>query len=331
MPWIFKLFALHAYAVLFGWVLIEQGGLPIPSVPLMLAAGGMSAAHKLHIAYALPLILLACLISDSAWYWLGRRYGSRVLEVLCRFSLEAATCVTRTQGMVSRRGPITLLFAKFVPGLGTMAAPITGQAEVPYIRFAAYEIAGSLIWAGAWLFAGRFLGDLAKKSHVVFHWLGQVAGVLVLFGIAGVLLYRLMKRQQFRTELRGLRLEPDQLLAMMDDARREGLEQPFVVDLRHPLDVLTEPQTLPGALRIGPEDLKSRHSLIPRDRDIVLYCTCPSEETSAKVAMELRRMGVRRVRPLRGGLQGWKDAGFPLDDVEVVSEPVILTQIQPTF
>ena len=88
MPWVFKVFALHAYAVLFGWVLIEQGGLPIPSVPLMLAAGGMSAAHKLHIAYALPLILLACLISDSLWYWLGRRYGSRVLELLCRFSLE---------------------------------------------------------------------------------------------------------------------------------------------------------------------------------------------------------------------------------------------------
>ena len=328
MLWVFKVFALHAYAVLFGWVLIEQGGLPIPSVPLMLAAGGMSAAHKLHIAYALPLILLACLISDSLWYWLGRRYGSRVLELLCRFSLEAATCVTRTQGMVSRRGAFTLLFAKFVPGLGTMAAPITGQAEVPYLRFAAYEITGSLIWAGAWLFAGRFLGDLAKQSHAVFQWLGGAMGVLVVLGILGVLLYRVMKRQQFHTELRGLRLEPNQLLAMIEDARREGLELPFIVDLRHPLDVLTDPLTLPGALRIGPEDLKSRRDSIPRDRDIVLYCTCPSEETSAKVAMDLRRMGVRRVRPLRGGLQGWKDAGYPLDTVGFVGEPEVLTQIQ---
>lgn len=327
MTWIFEVFALHAYVVLFLWVLIEQGGLPIPSVPLMLAAGGMSAAHKLHIAYLLPLILLACLISDSAWYWLGRRYGSRVLELLCRFSLEAATCVTRTQGMVTRRGAVTLLFAKFVPGLGTMAAPITGQAEVPYLRFAAYELAGSLIWAGAWLFAGRFLGDLAKKSHMVFQWLGQLAGVLVLLGVAGVLLYRLVKRQQFRTELRGLRLEPTQLLTMMDDARRQGLDLPFIVDLRHPLDVLTDPLTLPGALRIGPDELKTRHNTIPRDRDIVLYCTCPSEETSAKVAMELRRMGVRRVRPLRGGLQGWRDAGYPLETVAVVMDKSALTQI----
>lgn len=327
MLWAFKLFALHAYVVLFAWVLIEQGGLPVPSVPLMLAAGGLSAAHKLHIAFALPLILLACLISDSAWYWLGRRYGSRVLETLCKFSLEAATCVTRTQGMVSRRGAITLLFAKFVPGLGTMAAPITGQAGVPYLRFAVYDLAGSLIWAGAWLFAGRFLGDLAKKSHVIFQWLGQALGVLVVLGIVGVLLYRVIKRQQFLVELRGLRLEPKQLLAMIDDARREKLEMPFIVDLRHPLDVLSDPFTLPGALRIGPDDLKARHGVIPRDRDIVLYCTCPSEETSAKVAMELRRMGVRRVRPLRGGLQGWKDAGYALDTVETFTGQAALTQL----
>ena len=102
MVWAMRLFVLHAYAVLFGWVLIEQGGLPVPSIPLMLAAGTMSAAHKLHVAYALPLIMLACLIADSGWYLLGRRYGSKVLDMLCRFSLEAATCVAKTQGTVTQ-------------------------------------------------------------------------------------------------------------------------------------------------------------------------------------------------------------------------------------
>ncbi|HEY5215075.1 MAG TPA: DedA family protein, partial [Acidobacteriaceae bacterium] len=116
----------HTYAVIFGWVLIEQGGLPIPSVPVMLAVGTMSAAHKMHVAYAIPVILLACLISDSAWYFLGRRFGGRVLNILCRFSLEAATCVERTHGTVSKRGAVTLLFAKFVPGLSTVASPIAG-------------------------------------------------------------------------------------------------------------------------------------------------------------------------------------------------------------
>jgi membrane protein DedA with SNARE-associated domain/rhodanese-related sulfurtransferase len=312
------LFLRHAYSVLFGWVLIEQAGCPVPSAPLMLAAGTMSAAHKVHLALLLPLVLLACLLSDSGWFWLGRQYGSRVLDVLCKFSLEAATCLNRTQGSIARRGAFTLLFAKFIPGLSTMAAPIAGQAGISYAEFFAYDMVGSLIWAAAWLFAGRFFGDVARRSSQFFATLAHFAAALVLLMIIGILVFRYVQRRRFLSELRGLRLEPSQLLAMIDDAKREGLQQPFIIDLRHPLDVLTDPLVLPGALRIGPEELKSRKDIIPHDRDIVLYCTCPSEETSAKVAMELRRMGVRRVRPLRGGLQGWKDAGYPLETVMAI-------------
>jgi membrane protein DedA with SNARE-associated domain/rhodanese-related sulfurtransferase len=317
MTRVMAMFVHHAYTLLFGWVLIEQGGVPVPSVPLMLAAGTASAAHKLHIAYALPVIMLACLLSDSMWYWLGKRYGARVLNLLCKFSMEAATCVSRTQGTVTKRGAMTLLFAKWVPGLSTMAAPIAGQAEIPYPKFVVYDMAGTLLWAGGWLFAGRFFGDVAKKSHQFFAVLEHFAAVLVVLMVIAWQVWRLVRRQQFLNELRGLRLEPEQLLAMMADAEREGTEQPFIVDLRHPLDVLTDPLVLPGALRIRPEDLRARRELIPNDRDIVLYCTCPSEETSAKVALELRRMGVKRVRPLRGGLQGWKDAGYRLEPVAV--------------
>lgn len=308
----------HAYLVLFGWVLMEQAGVPVPGVPLMLAAGTMSAAHRLHIAYALPLIVLACVISDSVWFFLGKHYGAKVVNVLCRFSLEAATCVEKTQRRVSRRGASTLLFAKFVPGLSTMAPPIAGQAGISYVKFLAYDICGAVIWAGGWLFAGRFFGDVAKRSQEFFATLEHFAAVLVVAMVLGIILYRVVKQRKFLSELRGLRLEPAQLMAMMKDAKRQNLEPPFVVDLRHPLDILPDPRVLPGAVRIGPEELKERHGVIPRDRDVVLYCTCPSEETSAKVALELRKMGVHRVRPLRGGLQGWKDAGYPLETIAAV-------------
>jgi len=304
----------HTYSLLFGWVLIEQGGLPVPSVPLMIAAGTMSAAHKLHIAYALPAILFACFLADSAWYFLGKSFGGRVLNILCRFSLEAATCVERTHGTVGKRGAFTLLFAKFVPGLSTVAAPIAGQLQIPYLTFVLYDMAGSLVWAGAWLFAGRFFGDLAKRSADFFALLGHFGIALVLLMVLALLVYRLNKRRQFLTQLQGLRLEPHQLMAMIAAAELNGLDRPFIIDLRHPLDVLTDPLVLPGALRIGPDELKQRREIIPTDRDIVLYCTCPSEETSAKVALELHRLGIKRVRPLRGGLQGWKDAGYPLDE-----------------
>jgi membrane protein DedA with SNARE-associated domain/rhodanese-related sulfurtransferase len=308
----------HKYSLLFGWVLLEQGGVPIPTIPLMLALGTMSAAHRMHVSFALPLAVLACLISDSAWFFLGRRFGSKILDILCKFSMKAATCVSRTEGQVQRRGAVTLLFAKFVPGLSTMAPPIAGQAGISYPVFLIYDAIGSFIWAGAWLFAGRFFGDLAKRSSKFFSILGHFGALLVVLAVLAVLIYRYVKKRQFLIELRGLRLEPGQLQAMIADAQREGSETPFIVDLRHPLDVLSDPLVLPGALRIGPDELKQRKDIIPRDRDIVLYCTCPSEETSAKVALELRKMGVKRVRPLRGGLQGWKDAGYPLETVLVV-------------
>jgi len=308
----------HAYALIFGWVLAEQAGLPIPSLPVMLAAGTMSSAHKIHLAYAIPLILLACLISDTAWYFLGKHHGRRILDLLCRFSLESTTCVAKTRGTMQKRGAVTLLFAKFVPGLTTVAAPIAGQAGISYPVFLAYDMAGSLIWASAWLFAGRFLGDLAEKSKPFFGLLERSAVVLVVLSVVALVVWRILKRHQFRRELRGLRLEPQDLMAMIEEAVKSGHDRPFIVDLRHPLDVLTDPVVLQGALRIGPTDLTQRKEMIPLDRDIVLYCTCPSEETSAKVALELRRLGIRRVRPLRGGLQGWKDAGYPLDVVESV-------------
>lgn len=315
MAWAMRLFVQHAYLVLFGWVLVEQGGLPVPSIPLMVAAGTMSSAHKLHLVSAMLVVLSACLLSDSLWYWLGKRFGTRVLNLLCKFSLEAATCVTKTQGTVVKRGATTLLFAKWVPGLSTMAAPIAGQAEVPYATFLAYDTVGTLLWAAAWLFAGRFFGDAIERSHRAFVMVEHWSGLLVAAAVIAVITYRLAKREQFRRELRGLRLEPAQLQAMIADAEREGEDLPFIVDLRHPLDVLANPELVRGAVRIAPDELMRSKDLLPVGRDVVLYCTCPSEETSAKVAMELRRLGVRKVRPLRGGLQGWKDAGFPMDVV----------------
>lgn len=318
MEFLLRAFVHHAYSILFGWVFVEQAGLPVPSAPVLLAAGTMSAAHKLHVALVLPVVLLACVIADSMWFWLGRRYGTRIVNVLCKMSFEAASCVTRTQGSLARRGGTTMLFAKFVPGLSTMAAPLAGQSGLSYAAFLLYDITGSAVWASAWLFGGRFFGDLVERSSRWFGMLAQYAVGLVLLMVAGVLVARYVRRVRFLRELRGLRLEPGQLLAMIEDAKREGLPGPFIVDLRHPLDVLSDPLTLPHALRIGPDELKLRKDLIPKDRDVVLYCTCPSEETSAKVALELRRLGVKRVRPLRGGLQGWRDAGYVLEPVEVV-------------
>jgi membrane protein DedA with SNARE-associated domain/rhodanese-related sulfurtransferase len=327
MPIAIEFFVGHAYAILFLWVLVEQMGLPVPSIPLLLTAGTLSATHRVHFSSALIAVVAACIISDSTWFALGRRFGSRVIRLLCRFSLESSTCVAKTEGYFTRRGAETLLVAKFVPGLSTVAAPIAGQTGMPYSRFLLYELSGALLWSLTFLFAGRFFGDVAKRSQSFFGLLSHFAAVVFILMVAGFFLWRVIKQRRFLARVRELRLEPEELKEMLD-----CIPPPYIVDLRHPLDYLPDPRVLPGAIRIGPSEIARHAQRIPRDRDIILYCTCPSEETSAKVALQLHRLGITRVRPLRGGFDGWKKAGYPLhdytDDVEL-PEPSVITPAPP--
>jgi membrane protein DedA with SNARE-associated domain/rhodanese-related sulfurtransferase len=320
MPIAIEFFVGHAYAILFLWVLVEQLGLPMPSIPLLLTAGTLSATHRVHLTPALLAVVAACLVSDSTWYALGRRFGGGVVRLLCKLSLEASTCVARTESYFTRRGAETLLFAKFVPGLSTVAAPIAGQTGMPYPRFLLYDLSGTLLWSLSCLLAGRFFGDLAKRSQAFFDLLSHFAVLVFILMLAGFFVWRIVKQRRFLAQVRELRLEPAELKQMLDCAELDGTANPFIVDLRHPLDYLPDPRVLPGAVRIGPTELATHAERIPRDRDVILYCTCPSEETSAKVALQLHRLGITRVRPLRGGFDGWKQAGYPLLDYVEDSE-----------
>jgi membrane protein DedA with SNARE-associated domain/rhodanese-related sulfurtransferase len=325
MPIAIEFFVGHAYAILFLWVLVEQLGIPIPSIPLLLTAGTLSATHRVSAFSALLVVVAACAISDSTWYGLGRRYGGGVMRLLCKLSFEASTCVARTQGYFTRRGAVTLLFAKFIPGLSTVAAPIAGQTRMSYPLFLLYDLSGTLLWSVSFLFVGRFFGDVAKRSQAFFGLLSHFAVALFFLMVAGFFLWRVLKRRRFMAQVRELRIEPSAVMKMLDEALSDPAEQPFIVDLRHPLDYLPDPRVLPGAVRIGPSEIAQHAERIPRDRDIILYCTCPSEETSAKVALQLHRLGITRVRPLRGGFDAWKQAGYPLldyiDDFEVTAPP----------
>jgi len=328
MPIAIEFFVGHAYAVLFLWVLVEQLGIPVPSIPVLLTAGTLSATHRVSFVTALVAVVVACLISDSTWYLLGRQFGARVIRLLCKLSLEAATCVARTEGYFTRRGPVTLLFAKFIPGLSTVAAPIAGQTGMPYSRFLVYDLSGSLLWSLSFILAGRFFGDIAKRSEVLFGLLSRFAVAVFVVMVLGFFLYRITKQRRFLAQVRELRVEPHEVKAIIDSATSDA-DHPYIVDLRHPLDYLPDPRVLPGAVRIGPTELAARADRIPRDRDVILYCTCPSEETSAKVALQLHRLGITRVRPLRGGFDGWKNAGYPLYDYAEDSElpePSLKTQ-----
>jgi len=300
----------YGYLLLFGWVLVEQMGIPLPATPVLLAAGGLSAEHQVSFSVALIAGLAACLMADTSWFLIGRRYGHHVLRVLCKLSMEPTICVRRTQDSFGRNRSVMLLFAKFVPGLATLAAPVAGENGMSLPAFLLFDGVGAVLWLTALLTAGRLFGDAIRRDPDVLDWFGRFSGALLFLAILGWFAARLYRRRNVLKKLVQSRLEPAELKAQLDAG-----EQVYIVDLRHPLELLAEPFTLPRAMHFSPDALAARHGEIPRDRDVVLFCTCPSEATAAKTAMHLHRLGIERVRPLRGGYHAWKGLGFPLEAV----------------
>jgi membrane protein DedA with SNARE-associated domain/rhodanese-related sulfurtransferase len=304
---------MYGYLLLFAWVFVEQLGLPLPATPVLLAAGALSVAGPIHFHLAFLTGIVASVAADSIWFLFGRRYGHVVLRVLCKLSLEPTTCVRRTQDSFGRRRGAMLTFAKFVPGLALLAPPVAGQNGMDYGSFLVFDGAGAALWVGTLLVIGRFFGDMLKRDPRMLDWVGRFSGALLVLGILGFLAGRLYRRRAVLKKLAASRLEPEELKRLLDAG-----EPLYIVDLRHPLELLPDPFTLPGALHMSPDALAARHSEIPRDRDVVLYCTCPSEATAAKTAMTLLNLGIERVRPLRGGFDEWKRLGYPLDAIPPV-------------
>lgn len=262
-------FVLHyGYALLFLWVLIEQGGLPIPATPLLLASGALAGQGRMNLALVLFSATLACVAADAFWYFFGKRRGAVVLNLLCRIAMEPDSCVRRTESKFSKYGEKTLLICKFVPGLNTAAPALAGMVRVPYGRFVAFDVAGGLLWSLAWALLGFVFSKQLDRIAAEAHLLG--GGFLILFaiGVVAYVLYRWQDRRKFLEQVKGDRITPDELKHELES----GL-LPVIIDLRHPLDVLTDPRTLPGALQIAPEDLEARHREITRDGEVVLFCT----------------------------------------------------------
>ena len=265
-------------------------------------------------AFRFPLALLAglcgALVADTAWFLIGRRYGHGVMRLICKLSLEPTSCARRTQDFVALHPFSALTIAKFVPGFSTLAPPVAGQSKMRLRQFLIFDGIGSALWVGSLLTVGYLGRDMLTRVPGLLHWMERFSGALLIIFILALLIWRAVRHRLALRQLAAARVEPEEVKRLLDAG-----DEVTIVDLRHPLDVFAEPFTLPGALRLSPEALATGHHVIPRDREIVLYCTCPSEATSAKTAFSLQKLGIERVHPLRGGYDEWKRLGFPLEEV----------------
>ena len=260
---------MDSYLVLFAFVLAEQIGLPVPAVPLLLGVGAFAGTGRMSVLAGLATALVASLPPDLVWYELGRARGKRVLDVICRVSLEPDSCVRRTENLFLRRGRWALLVAKFLPGLSTIAPPLAGIVGLGRAPFLLLDTMGALLWAGAWIALGYVsssaLTPLLALAGRLGHWGLAAAGS----GLAAYILTKLVRRRLFLRSLRVARIEPSELKRRLD----AGDPDLVVVDTRSALDVGAAPHKIPGALWIPAEAIASRRAEIPLDRKVVLYCT----------------------------------------------------------
>ncbi|HNJ21685.1 MAG TPA: VTT domain-containing protein [Nitrospira sp.] len=304
----FDFLAEHGALVLFWVIFVEQIGFPLPALPLLVAAGALVATGNMSLAAALLVPVAASLPPDLAWYYLGRQKGGKVLGFLCRLSLEPDSCVRDTENVFHRNGPRALLLAKFVPGFSTVAPPLAGIVGMPATTFILYDLGGTLIWAAVSAGVGALFSNQLEQLIGLFDQAGGLMLVILLLGLAGFVGYKFYHRQKFLRHLRMAKISVDELKRRLDAG-----ESISVVDVRHPLALDLDPESIPGAINFTLEDIEHRHHEIPRDRDIVLYCSCPNEVSSARTAFLLKKKGIHRVRPLEGGLDAWRERQFPVE------------------
>ncbi|GAC1672709.1 MAG: DedA family protein/thiosulfate sulfurtransferase GlpE [Candidatus Acidiferrum sp.] len=258
----------HGYVVLLAWVFAEQIGLPVPTMPLLLAAGALAGAGRLNFFSSWFLCMVGAVFADSIWYLLGRKKGIKILQLLCKISLEPDSCVRRTEGLFSRQGPRSLLFAKFLPGLGTVAPPLAGIFRMKPHRFLLFDALGSLLWAGTYLALGYVFSGEIERIAAHASTLGGWLLVLLLAALASYIVWKFIARRRFLGELRVSRITVDELKEKMDAG-----EDLAIVDLRHALDFEAEPEIIPGAFRMDAREIQEKNDRLPRDREVILYCT----------------------------------------------------------
>ena len=256
----------HGYLLLFLWVLAEQGALPLPSAPLLLASGALVKDGRLSAHLIVLTGVTASLISDTCWYLLGRFRGVKVLRLICRVALEPDSCVRQAETTFLRYGVRSLLIAKFVPGLNTVSPPMAAISGVGVSRFILFDGMGAAIWIGAFVGLGYVFSNQLDLVWDYAERMGSWLAVLVVALLAAWILWKYIQRRRFLKTLAVSRITAPELRDKL-----EAGEAMVVVDVRSLLE--SEYDAVPGALRIPLEELESRHVDIPRDRDIILFCS----------------------------------------------------------
>jgi len=303
-----ELFVTYDLPLVFAAVFAEQMGLPLPAFPWLLAAGALAADGKFNFAVGLALVVIACLLADSFWFHLGRNRGYQVLRLLCRISLEPDSCVRQTQNVFTKYGLRSVVINKFLPGISTIVPPLAGMTGVRLNTFLLLDAVASLLYGGSLLGLGLLFSDQIGQIGAAVARIGASALHLFVAAFALYVVYKYWQRRRLLRELRMARITAEELRRKLDAG-----EPVVILDVRPAHALKQGGASLPGAVHLEPDRLGQWQRQIPRDRDIVVYCSCPNEVSAARVALALQHSGFTRVRPLLGGVDAWRQNNYPME------------------
>jgi len=290
----------HGLWAIFFITLAARIGAPVPAAPLLILAGALGESAQLPLWAVAGVSVLANLGGDAVWFVAGRRWGYRVLRFICRVSLSPDSCVGQSETLILRWGGPALVAAKFVPGVSVVAAPMAGALEMSWTRFIVYVMLGGAAWTLLFLGLGVVFSASIEKVLEALAASGGLA--LLLLGVAlGIFVaWRWWRRRAFRRTVDMPRIGAEEVRALL----RSGPD-PLILDVRSAASIQLDPRQIPGAVAVPLAGIEAFARGLPPDREVVLYCNCPNEASAAKAAMLLVQGGVRRARPLEGGLDAW--------------------------
>jgi len=298
------LIAQHGLLLVFLGVLVDQAGVPVPALPILVVAGALAASGEISLVGIVAVGLAGSLLPDLVWYWVGRRFGTRMMRTVCRISLSPDSCVHQSELHFERWRGRSLLIAKFVPGLSIVAPPLVGALGLRLRTFVILDGLGALIWIGVAVGLGfafspqidHLLSILARAGTLAFE---LALGLLALYVFA-----KWWRRRRLLVALRMARIT----VAELDQAISGG-HAPLIIDVRSQTSRQLDPRMIDSALSADLGHIDRALRGVPFDRELVIYCNCPNEASSARAAKSLIARGYHHVRPLRGGLAAWTAAG----------------------
>ena len=289
----------NVYWILWLNTLLHELGVPVPMAPTALVAGARAVTAGVNPLLLVVAIVVAMTIGNAAWFAAGRRYGSRVLKLLCRISISPDTCVARTEGTFGRWGWSALVIGRFLPGVTLVAPPLAGALGMAWSKFLLLTIAGSALFGVVVVGAGMLLADQIEAvlyQVSIFGW--EAAGIFTAL-LALYIAWRWWRRR-IALAVGIPRIDVPELRALIEAG--EPIE---LIDVRGRDANKLDPRRIPGALIMHLDEIEAGRFAGARDRQIIVYCSCPNEASAAKAVRLLHAHGYLRARPLRGGLDAW--------------------------